>query len=1249
MDGMLLSGMIDRSVIAWYCVLLIFFVRLFLKRISRKYCYYLWLVVFLNLCIPFSIVSSFSLIPQRVAEFSMESREEVNPEVYGEINEAQNIVFFSENDTIVHDKEVIDILPDMESERAEDKETNRSNVFSKEFLLIWRERIWILGIVLLGIKSIFAIFQLNRKIRKGHDQVLDEKERIVVLQDLVSPILWGFLSPAIYLPKDLEEEERVYIIEHEKCHRKRKDYLMKPVLYAITVIYWFHPLVWMAYHLCCKDMEMSCDEMVLEKAGKNIRREYAYSLLKYAAKQNGFLLNPLTFGEPSVRSRIEYILKYKKKSVSVTAAAMVVAAAVGIGLILRPADESGSGEIVTENTDTEILLDDDTRVMADGKPAKNGTVLDETVETMIFNNGGEIIQVDKHIFNNDGEIIQADRNRYCMGGKPLYTNGEFLYRTNTDDRGTDHIWEYEMDQSSGREITSGTIVGMSENDKVLYYLKQEEGEEPSFWTYHTESKAMHKMYEGEDSYLAVDDEWVYHYGKKDGGLYINRNRLEKLEGEEDLLGTSLDADEISCFYVTDSHLLFAAGVHEGSGGYFYGDFYSFDLETKKLVKKHLTDDDSFAVFDGKIYYSKYSNEGNGESGLYCADFNLNNETLVGEAMEFVKGIEDKNRMLVSQYGRLLSVSPDGKEEVCIYDAPEQGWEMEEYDKIYFKDVNVIDDEVFAWVEQWGYREGNGWRDSLIASQKYQMLLDGSKSVIWSWGTEEVEQETAETLDDSSNPIPGQPCERPEEAGWDLQNVTDVRNDFFRMPLEPEEEKKDATYLLGKTENYTLYGKGDYETMLLECGGKYSEITYFYASNYMNPLQLFEADIDYDGRNELAIKFRLQMGTGISIDTFLLADFGKDNELYVHQYLAEEFTKQLAEALSFEKTEAGVQAMVNGKNAGPVMKQMDGRESFHEAGVGSIMHFYYDDVENEIQLSGDILFFADGVTYETNGNDVTAKINWDGETFFLSDFTSRNRYLDEQVKSELSRIYGRNLYDVNVNYDSSKMNQENMVISAEVLKTEADRSYEDVEIQLKRAKDSYISGWEISGDHVLKEINAVVEGNRTLTIKAIGKKREDMDLWGLCQIDVYEGSTKIQVIHLKDIIDIDGLDGSVGQGYTECWSKEELLQAKDVNFDGNQDMEIFAWITNTSIPYYYMLWNRNSGQFEYGFCIQLTELDYDNQQLVASHRAGAGTYYTDYYRYNENGELYLADVQIKDGEGNLINRQEPKWTGTTKEE
>ena len=97
MDGMLLSEIINRSIIAWYCVLVIYPVRLFLKKVSRKYCYFLWLVVFLNLCIPFSLVSAFSLIPQKVVEFSIEEKNVETPEITADFNvpeEAENMVVF---------------------------------------------------------------------------------------------------------------------------------------------------------------------------------------------------------------------------------------------------------------------------------------------------------------------------------------------------------------------------------------------------------------------------------------------------------------------------------------------------------------------------------------------------------------------------------------------------------------------------------------------------------------------------------------------------------------------------------------------------------------------------------------------------------------------------------------------------------------------------------------------------------------------------------------------------------------------------------------------------------------------------------------------------------------------------------------------------------------------------------------------------------------------------------------------------
>lgn len=1084
MEGMLLSRVIERSVIACYCVLMIFFVRLCLKKVSRKYCYYLWFVVFLNLCIPFTFVSSFSLIPQKVMEFSVENSvapivdnaEEEIEKSFMDGNEPENIVIFSGNGVTTPYKEEltevfdeIDVSTRQNNRNEQRKDNTELRNFSGNVWLIWGERVWILGIVILGGYSLYITFCFRQNMKQGKLEVIDIKERIVMSQCLNAPVLFGIMFPTIYLPKDLEEEEAGYIIEHEKYHRKRKDYLVKPIFYMITIVYWFHPLVWLAYHLCCEDMEISCDEAVLKNAGSNIRKDYARSLLKYAAKQNGFLLNPLTFGEPSVRSRIEFVLKYKKKSVFVTIAAMVVTVVMGIGLIFRPVSDVGFKSDVVKNGNADNKSDFEVENLSGKEP--------DFTESFILNNGGELIQVDENI--------------YYMSGSPLYTYGDWFYVTGTDEEGIDYITRHKLDGSAYSLLMQGTIVGISNAGDSLYYLSQNTGGENSFWIYHMESETTHQIYEGEYNYLAMDGNWVYYYEKRDDGLYIHRSRaivesengdkeeneieagsevhgeeLERIETEENLLDVPLKAEEISCFDVTDTHFLFAAGVHEGSAGYFYGDFYSYNLETKELVQKHMTDDDKFIVFDEKVYYSKYSNEGFGENALYCASFDFNDENIVGESMKFLEGIKEKEIFLASSEGKLFTVSKDGKEKTCIFDLAEHNWQIEELDKVYFKDVNILGDSVYTRIEQWGYREGDeGWRDCLIDSRQYQIFMDGSQSQLWN-PEEIVEEGNIEEYGYLWNPIPGQPCENPIEAGWDMEYIVDVREKFSRMPYTPEEGTEDDTYLLGKTKSYTLYGKGDYRYLLLECEGKYAQVRYDYTSNYMTPLELMEIDIDRDGKTELAIKFNVMHGTGISIDTFLLADFGTDSKLYVHQYLDDDFTADLETALSFEKKENGIQAMVNGKNAGYFMENMEDVGVFNMATVGSQIHFYYDKKENEIQLSGDIMFMAeDSVSYWFNWNDVTATVNWDGEEFYLSNFTSRNREMEQRIIYALENFYGvESLYDVNVYYDFSHMNQENIVVNAEILKTESDRVYDRKEISLKRVPDNVgtYGGWEING-------------------------------------------------------------------------------------------------------------------------------------------------------------------------------------------
>lgn len=204
------------------------------------------------------------------------------------------------------------------------------------------EKIWLAGIFGLGIYSIAVSLKFQCQLKRTKKEFLDKQA-------------------------GMEDEERNYVLCHEKYHRKRKDHLIKILLYGITVIYWYHPLVWISYRLCCKDMEISCDEAVLERADQRIRKAYARSLLKFAAKQNHYVFTPLTFGEPSVRSRIENVLKYRKKGIALSAVAVAATVLLGVGMMTQP---------------KETVLEQKTSI----EPA-------DSLKLKVCNNGGEVIKV----------------------------------------------------------------------------------------------------------------------------------------------------------------------------------------------------------------------------------------------------------------------------------------------------------------------------------------------------------------------------------------------------------------------------------------------------------------------------------------------------------------------------------------------------------------------------------------------------------------------------------------------------------------------------------------------------------------------------------------------------------------------------------------------------------------------------------------------------------------------------------------
>lgn len=143
-----------------------------------------------------------------------------------------------------------------------------------------------------------------------------------------APVTVGLFRPRIYLPSALEGREMDYVILHEQSHIKRGDPFFKLLAYLVLAVHWLHPLVWVAFLCATRDLEAACDERVLKDLGDDIRREYAASILTFAAGRR-IPAGPLAFGEKGeVKGRIRRVLTYRKapRWVRVLSAAGVMAA-----------------------------------------------------------------------------------------------------------------------------------------------------------------------------------------------------------------------------------------------------------------------------------------------------------------------------------------------------------------------------------------------------------------------------------------------------------------------------------------------------------------------------------------------------------------------------------------------------------------------------------------------------------------------------------------------------------------------------------------------------------------------------------------------------------------------------------------------------------------------------------------------------------------------------------------------------------
>lgn len=335
----------NMSLTASAAIALVILLRLLLKKAPKVISYALWGVVLFRLLRPVSIESSFSLYNL------FDAPTEESGTITSVIEYVPNNIVHTEYPTVtlpvpgISDA-INEVLPQGQEQLVADP---------LEAPMSFATYAWMAGVLGMTIYSIVSYVKLRRKL----SVVVPLRDNIFIADDIKSPFVVGLFCPKIYLPCNLGDKEQEYIILHEQHHIKRLDHVMKALAFLALAIHWFNPLVWVAFILASKDMEMSCDEAVIRKIGGDVRADYSASLLTLATGRRIIAGTPLAFGEGDTKGRINNLSKWKKPAVWVVLLAVAACVILSISLLTNPAAEREfpiNGNNVSE-LDTEMVVE----------------------------------------------------------------------------------------------------------------------------------------------------------------------------------------------------------------------------------------------------------------------------------------------------------------------------------------------------------------------------------------------------------------------------------------------------------------------------------------------------------------------------------------------------------------------------------------------------------------------------------------------------------------------------------------------------------------------------------------------------------------------------------------------------------------------------------------------------------------------------------------------------------------------------
>ena len=312
---------INMSISASWLVLAVLILRFVLKKAPKWINVLLWGIVAIRLICPFSFESTLSLIPSAETiplNIGMDTTPTINSGISA-INNAVNSIISQSNTPMAG-----------------------ASVNLLQITIGIYEYIWIFGMIALALYTAISYWRLRRKV----DTAVRYKDNIFQSENVSFPFVLGIIKPRIYLPFKMNGQYLEYVVAHEQAHICRKDHWWKPLGFLLLMIHWFNPLMWLAYVLLCRDIELACDEKVIKELGNEQRGDYTQALVACSVNRRMIAACPLAFGEVSVKERVKSVMNYKKPAFWVIIISVIVCVGVAVCFLTNPKQDSYTLRIV---------------------------------------------------------------------------------------------------------------------------------------------------------------------------------------------------------------------------------------------------------------------------------------------------------------------------------------------------------------------------------------------------------------------------------------------------------------------------------------------------------------------------------------------------------------------------------------------------------------------------------------------------------------------------------------------------------------------------------------------------------------------------------------------------------------------------------------------------------------------------------------------------------------------------------------